>query len=84
MTKRCSSCGMPLRVPEDHAASDPARDYCRNCARSDGSLKDYAEVLAGMTQFFVQTQGLDATVAEGMAKQTLSTLPAWRAEKATS
>ena len=81
MTNFCISCGMPLRVAEDHAASDPARDYCRHCARADGSMKNYAEVLAGMTQFFVRTQGLDAAIAEGMAKQAMSAQPAWRDAK---
>jgi hypothetical protein len=82
MSDRCISCGMPLRVPEDHAAADPARDYCRHCARPDGSMKSYDEVLTGMTQFFVRTQGLDAAVAEGMAKQNMSAQPAWRSVKA--
>lgn len=77
---RCISCGMPLRTPEDHAASDTARDYCRHCARADGSMKDYGEVLAGMTQFIVHTQGLDPAIAEATAKQAMSTLPAWRAK----
>jgi len=73
---------MPLRTPEDHAASDPARDYCRHCARPDGSLKSYNEVLAGMSELFVRTQGVDRTVAEATAKQAMSTLPAWREKPA--
>jgi hypothetical protein len=77
---RCISCGMPLRTPEDHAANDTSRAYCVHCARPDGSMKDYGEVLAGMTQFLMRTQGLDATVAETTAKQAMSAQPAWRAK----
>ena len=69
---------MPLRTPDDHAASDQSRNYCRHCARTDGSMKDYNEVLAGMTQFLIHTQGLDPGVAEATAKQTMTTLPAWQ------
>jgi hypothetical protein len=79
MNVHCISCGMPLRVPEDHASADKSRTYCRHCARPDGSMKDYNEVLSGMTQFIVRTQGLDTAVAEGLAKQAMSAQPAWRA-----
>jgi len=78
MSNRCISCGMPLRTPEDHAAADQSRDWCVHCARPDGSMKDYGEVLTGMTQFYVRTQGLDPAVAEATAKQAMSTQPAWR------
>src|SRR5207245_1314483 len=39
----CISCGMPLRTDEDHAAGDPTKNYCKHCARPDGSLKSYDE-----------------------------------------
>jgi hypothetical protein len=34
-------------------------EWCRHCARADGALKTYEEVLAGMTNFLTRTQGLD-------------------------
>ena len=63
----CISCGMPLRTNEDHTASDPAKDYCRHCARPDGSLKSYDEALRGMTGFLQKTQGLDESHCEEAA-----------------
>jgi hypothetical protein len=73
----CISCGMPLRTPEDHAAGDTSRAFCRHCARPDGSLKSYDEVLTGMTGFLKKTQGLDDEVARQTAKGMMATLPAW-------
>jgi hypothetical protein len=74
----CISCGMPLRTNEDHAASDPAKDYCRHCARADGSLKSYDEALAGMAGFLQKTQGLDEGVALSSAKAMMAKMPAWK------
>ena len=74
----CISCGMPLRTNEDHAASDPAKDYCRHCARPDGSLKSYDEALRGMTGFLQKTQGLDESVALASAKAMMAKMPAWK------
>jgi hypothetical protein len=77
MTMNCISCGMPLRTDEDHAASDPAKDYCRHCARPDGTLKSYDEALAGMSGFLMKTQGLDAEVATNTARAMMAKMPAW-------
>jgi hypothetical protein len=74
----CISCGMPLRSNEDHAASDPNKDYCKYCARTDGTLKSYDEALAGMSGFLMQTQGLDAGVARDTAKAMMAKMPAWK------
>lgn len=73
----CISCGMPLRTNEDHAASDPTKRYCRHCARPDGSLKSYDEVLEGMSGFLTKTQGIDAGKARELAKQMMAKMPAW-------
>jgi hypothetical protein len=69
---------MPLRTDEDHAAGDPAKDYCRHCARADGSLKSYDEALIGMAGFLQKTQGLDAGVAEESARAMMAKMPAWK------
>jgi hypothetical protein len=78
MSKSCISCGMPLRTAEDYPQADTTRDYCKHCARPDGALKSYDEVLRGMTQFIVRTQGLDASVAEKAAKDMMKAQPAWQ------
>jgi hypothetical protein len=77
-SKRCVSCGMPLRTAEDFPLADASKPYCRHCARPDGSLKSYDEVLTGMTGFLQQTQGLDGAVARDAAKSMMATMPAWR------
>lgn len=76
--KTCISCGMPLSKPEDHAASDPSKDYCLHCADAQGNLKSYEEVLAGMTHFMVSSQGMDESVARNAATQMMSKMPAWK------
>ena len=78
MTKHCISCGMPMQKPEDFAASDETKDYCGLCARPDGSMKSYDEVMEGMAGFMVETQGLDEQAAKEAAKTMMSNLPAWK------
>jgi len=74
----CESCGMPLRSPEDYAASDTSKAYCRYCARPDGTRKGYDEVLVGMAGFFQKTQGIDENAARELARSAMARLPAWR------
>ena len=73
----CISCGMPLRSADDHPQGDTSTSYCKHCARDDGSMKSYDEVLAGMTGFLQNAQGLDAEAAQGMARGMLAKMPAW-------
>ncbi len=73
----CISCGMPLRSPEDHAKGDATKTYCKHCAREDGSMKSFDEVLAGMSMFLQTTQGVDADAAKNMARGMLAKMPAW-------
>jgi hypothetical protein len=68
---------MPLRQASDHAGNDPEKDWCRHCAREDGSMKSREEVLEGMTAFLVRTQGIDGQVARTMAANMMAKLPAW-------
>ena len=74
----CISCGMPLRSNEDHAAGDATKNYCKHCARPDGSLKSYNEALEGMSGFLMKTQGLDAGVAREAARAMMAKMPAWK------
>ena len=41
MEKRCISCGMPLACEEDYPLKDTSKEYCRYCAREDGSMKSF-------------------------------------------
>lgn len=79
MTKceACTSCGMPFRERTDYALGDESQPYCKNCTRQDGTLRSYDEVLALTARYFIDSQGVDPQVAERMAKDLLSTLPAW-------
>jgi len=75
--KQCISCGMPLRSADDHPNGDTSTSYCKHCARADGSMKGYDEVLVGMSMFLQQTQGVDPEIAKGMARDMLAKMPAW-------
>ena len=75
--KSCISCAMPIRVASESASGDANQPYCNHCSNEDGSMKSYEDVLNGMTQFIVRSQGLDGKVARDMARQMMSKLPAW-------
>ncbi|MDQ0359370.1 zinc ribbon domain-containing protein [Breznakia pachnodae] len=76
--KTCISCGMPLREKKDYPLEDESKDYCVHCANADGTLQTYDERLDGMTSFIIKTQGLDHEVAQSVAKDMMSKLPAWK------
>ncbi|MEV6314713.1 zinc ribbon domain-containing protein [Streptomyces sp. NPDC051776] len=76
-TPSCVSCGMPMRTVEEHAAADPSKDFCHHCAREDGRMKSYEEVLTGFAGFLQHTQGLQDNAARDVAAQILSKQPAW-------
>jgi hypothetical protein len=76
--KICIACGMPMQQKSDFAMGDENKDYCKYCARTDGTMQSYDEKLEGMSEFFVKTQGLDKEVAKKTAVQVLSKLPAWQ------
>ncbi|MBS0630191.1 MAG: AraC family transcriptional regulator [Verrucomicrobia bacterium] len=73
----CSSCGMPLQNPSDHALADETIPYCSHCTNKDGSLKSYEEVLEGTKGYFIDYQGLDPQAAQKMAENVLKKQPAW-------
>lgn len=76
--KECIACGMPMNEASDFAMGDMEKDYCKYCARPDGTMQSYEEKLGSMTDFIVRTQGLDEQAANTMAKDMLSRLPAWK------
>lgn len=78
--KVCIACGMPMREKSDYPVEDESRDYCKFCAREDGSMQSYEEKLAGMAEFIVYTQGLNRDAAIESAKNIMAQLPAWKAE----
>ncbi len=76
--KICIACGMPMREPADYPLQDESKDYCKYCARPDGTMQSYAEKVEGTTAFLIRTQGLDAQAAHDTAVRMLAKLPAWR------
>jgi hypothetical protein len=68
---------MPMTKPEDYPNGDESKDYCRYCARPDGSMQSYDEKLQSMAVFIVRTQGLDEAAARGVAQRSMAKLPAW-------
>jgi hypothetical protein len=57
---------------------DESKDYCKFCARPDGTMQNYEEKLEGMTEFIVKTQGLDRNAAVEAARDMMAKLPAWK------
>jgi len=78
--KTCIACGMPMTKPEDYPNVDESKDYCRYCARPDGTMQSYDGKLQSMTAFLVRTQGLDETAACSVAQRSMAKLPAWRGQ----
>ena len=76
--KICIACGMPMKTKDSFAMSDESKDYCKFCARPDGSMQSYDEKLKGMTEFIIKTQGLDESAAQNAAEGMMAKLPAWK------
>jgi len=74
----CISCGMPLRSKDDYPLGDTSKDYCKYCAREDGSLKSFDEAVVGMAAFLERTQGLKGDAAKKAAFNYLIKMPAWK------
>lgn len=75
--KTCIACGMPMKEASQFAMGDVEKDYCKFCARPDGTMQSYDEKLVGLTNFIIKTQGLDKSIAENTAKTMMAKLPAW-------
>lgn len=67
-----------MKEPDDFPLQDTTRNYCKYCAREDGTMQSYSEKLESMTHFIVRTQGLDQKVAKESAEFMLKQLPAWK------
>jgi hypothetical protein len=67
-----------MKTKEDFAMGDESKDYCKYCARPDGSMQNYEEKLEGLTGFIIRTQGLDEGAARNAAKGMMTKLPAWK------
>lgn len=76
--KTCIACGMPMTKPSDYPLEDESKDYCKYCAKPDGSMQSYPEKLEGTTDFLIRTQGLDREAAHRLAVHTMAKLPAWK------
>ena len=77
MNKTCIACGMPMNKAEDFAMKDESLEYCRFCARPDGSMQDYDEKLKSMAGFMIKNQGVDEEAAISASKSIMEKLPAW-------
>ena len=76
----CSSCGMPLEKPEDHALGNIESNYCHYCVDDNGQLLPYDKVLDANINYYVESQGITKESATEMARELLATLPAWKKE----
>jgi hypothetical protein len=76
--KNCIACGMPMKNQEDFAMGDTEKEYCKYCARPDGTMQSYDEKLISLSNFIIRTQGLEENAAKVAAKAMMAKLPAWK------
>jgi len=67
-----------MKTKEDFAMGDESKDYCKYCARPDGTMQSYEEKLESLVGFIIKTQGLDESAARNAAKGMMAKLPAWK------
>ncbi len=79
--KTCIACGMPMEAPGDFALGDVRKDWCRFCARADGTMQSWEEKVVSMGRFLARTQGLERAAAEKLAAGKLAEMPAFRKRK---
>ena len=77
--KSCSSCGMPLTKPEEHALGDSSQPYCSYCTDKKGKLLPYAAILEMNAKYYHESQGITMEAATKMANDLLKSQPAWKA-----
>ena len=87
-TKTCIACSMPMKKVQDYANGDVNKDYCYQCAREDGSMKSYEEVLEDSISWALenfQMIGFTKKPTEAEARKVLAahmaTMPAWKNRK---
>lgn len=76
--KNCIACGMPMKSAEDHAVGDVNKDYCKYCAREDGSMQSYEEKLESFVSFIMKAKNAEENIAREEAVIAMSNLPAWK------
>lgn len=76
--KVCIACGMPMKTKEDFAMQDTNKEYCVYCAKPDGTMRDFEETKEGLTNFMIETQGIDKEVALEVTLQSMRKLPVWK------
>ena len=85
--KTCIACSMPMEKAEDFALGDINKDYCRYCARKDGTMKSYDETLEYSVKWAQENEnykmmGFKKRPTESEARKAIiahmSTLPAWK------
>jgi len=78
---------MPMNEAADFAGQDTSKDYCFHCAKKDGTMKSYEEVLEGsivwaMSEDNFKHMGFEAKPTEDEMRQAITehmaTLPAWK------
>ncbi|WP_392560045.1 zinc ribbon domain-containing protein [Orbus mooreae] len=76
--KMCIACGMPMTQIADYPRYDISKNYCKLCAKSDGSMKSFDEKLEELTLRYVEEHSMDYQVAKETARIILKKLPAWK------
>lgn len=76
--KFCISCGMPLRSAKDYPSGDTSKKYCIHCANEDGEMKTFSEMVESMTQFMINTQGMEQVAAREKSREMLLKNEAWK------
>lgn len=74
----CYSCGMPLENPSDFALGDINQKFCSHCTDEKGNLKPYGEILEGLKNYLIHSQGLEQSAALDISKNILAKQPAWK------
>jgi len=78
MQKICESCGMPMKQISEFGGSNPDNKYCKYCTHENGELKEFDLKLKEMTSFIVSRMNINETVAEKIARENMSKMPAWQ------
>jgi hypothetical protein len=76
---------MPMEKAEDYAMADTSKEYCLHCAKEDGTMLSYEEVLEGSIPWCLENftmMGFKTKPTEAEARKAIiahmATLPAWK------
>lgn len=62
----------------DYPLHDISKNYCKQCARADGTMLTFNERWRQLTLYYVDIHHLDYDMAKQTAYVILKKLPAWR------